>query len=240
MLKKVIVNEKGNKIYWSKGDVHTSNGIIKEKDVKKGGIVKTHKGKKYIVFDASFVDKLDKIKRGPAITHKKDVGVIVSNTGLGSGWKVVDAGAGSGYLAIILSRLIYPGKLVSYEINEDFLNIVKKNIKFLDIKNLKLRNMDIYKGIKEKNLDLITLDLLEPHKVVKHAKKSLKCGGFLVAYTTNISQLRDFVNELNKNKFYVEKVTEIMEREWHVEGLRIRPKSQMLGHTAFLTFARNV
>ena len=88
-------------------------------------------------------------------------------------------------------------------------------------------------------MDLITLDLLEPWKAIKHAEKSLKSGAFLVAYLPTITQVIAFIKNLNSN-FYLWKVSEILEREWSVENLRVRPKNKMLGHTAFLVFTRKI
>lgn len=235
MITKIIIDQKGNIHYYKKGDFHTQFGVLKEKDIKPG-IVKSNLEKEFLVFDANFIDNIHEIKRGPAITHKKDIGLIITETGIGVNSKVVDAGSGCGNLAAYLARI--GCKVTSYESNPEFFKIAKENIENLKLK-VKLKNNDIYNGIEEKNLDLITLDLLEPWKVTKHAEKSLKSGGFLVAYLPTITQVIEFVKSLNNN-FYLWKVSEIIEREWYVENLRVRPKNQMLGHTAFLVFIRKI
>ncbi|MBI2498732.1 methyltransferase [Candidatus Woesearchaeota archaeon] len=231
---KVIIDSKGNKHYWDGGDLHTSFGVIKEKYIR-NGVVKSHLGKEFIVFDGGFVDKINKIKRGPAIMLPKDIGLILSYTGINSKSKVVDAGSGCGVLAGFLGNI--SKKVTSYEKNKDFFNLAKKNLEFLGIK-VKLKNKDIYEGIDENDLDLITLDLNEPWKVLKHAKKSLKSGGFLVCYLPNINQVDLLVKEAMG--FYVEKVLENIEREWIVDDIRLRPKNLILGHTGFLVFLRNI
>lgn len=235
MITKIIIDQKGFVHYYKKGDFHTQFGVLKEEDIKPG-IVKSNLGKEFIVFDANFVDNLHEIKRGPAITHQKDIGSIITTTGVGFNSNVVDAGSGCGNLASYLARI--GCKVTSYEINKDFYNIAEENIKNLKLK-IKLKNKDIYNGIDEKNLDLITLDLLEPWRVVKHAEKSLKSGSFLAAYLPTITQVIEFTKSLGNN-FYLWKVSEIIEREWYVENLRVRPKNQILGHTAFLVFARKI
>jgi len=231
---KVIIDVKGDKYYWEKGDLHTSFGVVKEKDIK-NGIVKSHLNKEFIVFDGSFIDKLNKIKRGPAIMLPKDIGLILSYTGINSKSKIVDAGSGCGVLAGFLGNI--SDNVVSYERNEDFFNLAKKNLEFLDIK-VKLKNKDIYEGIDEKNLDLITLDLTEPWEALEHAKKSLKSGGFLVCYLPNINQVEELVKK--SNGFYVEKVLENIEREWIVDEKRLRPRNMILGHTGWLVFLRRI
>jgi len=231
---KIIIDEKGNRHLWEKGDLHISEGVVKSEDIK-NGVVKTHLGKKVIVFEAGFVDKLLKIKRGPAIMNKKDIGMIISNTCINEKSKIVDAGSGCGVLASVLGNI--SKNVVSYERNSEFFKIAEKNVKFLG-SNVKLKNKDVYKGISEKDLDLITLDLLEPWNVVESAKESLKSGGFLVCYVTNVNQMIKLVESLDG--FFVEKINENIEREWEVEGLKVRPKNKGLMHTGFLVFARRV
>ncbi|MEK6952145.1 MAG: rRNA adenine N-6-methyltransferase family protein [Nanoarchaeota archaeon] len=231
---KIIIDKKGNKYYWERGDLHTSFGVIKEKDIK-NGVVKSHLEKEFIVFDGGFTDKLNKIKRGPAIMLPKDIGLILSYTGINSKSKIVDAGSGCGVLSAFLGNI--SKNVVSYEKNKDFFNLAKKNLEFLDIK-VKLMNKDIYDGIDEKELDLITLDLNEPWKVLKYAKKSLKSGSFLVCYLPNITQVSRLVKEAKG--FYVDRVLENIERGWIVDYERLRPKNIILGHTGFLVFLRNI
>jgi len=231
---KVVIDNKGNRYLWEKGDLHISQGVVKEKDVKKG-VVKTHLGKKLIVFDASFTDKLAKIKRGPAIMLPKDIGQIIAYTGVNEKSKVVDAGSGCGVLASFLGRI--SKNVVSYERREEFCEIAKKNVKFLE-SNVEIKNKDIYDGISEKNLDLVTLDLLEPWNVVESARKSLKSGGFLVCFVTNVLQLVKLRESLEG--FYLDRVIENIEREWEVEGLKVRPKNTGIMHTGFLVFARRI
>jgi len=231
---KVIIDKKGNKYYWERGDLHTSLGVIKEEDMK-NGVVKSHLDKEFLVFDGSFIDKLNKIKRGPAIMLPKDIGLILAYTAINLKSKIVDAGSGCGVLAAFLGNI--SKNVTSYEKNKDFFDLAKKNLEFLDIK-VKLKNKDIYDGIDEKDLDLITLDLNEPWRVLKHAKKSLKSGGFLVCYLPNISQVDTLVKE--SKEFYVERVLENIEREWIVDYQRLRPKNIILGHTGFLVFLRNI
>ncbi len=210
-------------------------GVLKEENIKPG-IAKSDIGKEFIVFDANFIDNLEKIKRGPAVAHPKDIGLIITTTGIGVGSKVVDAGSGCGKLAAALSRV--GCKVTSYEINPEFYQIAKENIEKLKV-DVEIKNKDIYEGIEEDNLDLITLDLLEPWKATEHASKSLKSGAFLVAYLPTITQVMEFVKSL-QNNFCLWKISEVLEREWTIENLKVRPNSQMLGHTAFLVFARKI
>ena len=242
MTKKILISNQGRKflVRDTSKDMHTQFGYFKKEDLKsKNGRIKTNTGKEFSVFNAYFIDLYRKIKRGAQIIPLKDIGLIVSETGVNNKSKVVDAGAGSGALACFLANIAK--EVVTYEIREDFIEIVKNNIRFLNLKNVKIKNKNIYDGIDEKNVDLIVLDLPEPWKALESAESSLKAGGFLVSYSPTIPQVMDFVNEIRKNEnFAYLKTSEIIEREWEVEERKVRPRSQAIGHSGFISFVRRI
>ncbi|MAE42667.1 SAM-dependent methyltransferase [Candidatus Woesearchaeota archaeon] len=241
MAKKFLINTGGNKflIKDTAKDFHTKFGFFKKGDFKSKGKIKTNTGKEFSVFDAGFIDLHRKIKRDAQIIPLKDIGLIVSETGVNPKSKVVDAGSGSGALACFLANIVK--EVVTYEIREDFIKIVEYNIKFLGLKNVKIKNKNIYEGIDEKNVDLVALDLPEPWRALSSVKKALKVGGFLVSYSPSIPQVMDFVDKVRKNKnFAYIKTSEIIEREWEVEGRKVRPRSQAIGHSGFLSFVRRI
>lgn len=242
-MKKILMNDNGKKFYVKDNseDYHCQYGQFKKKDLsrKDGSKISTNKGKEFSIFTPSFIDLYRKIKRDAQIVPLKDIGLIIAQTGIGKDSKVLEAGAGSGAVGTFLSRLCK--EIVSYEIRDDFIKVVKSNIDFLGIKNMNVKKKDIYEGITEKNLDLVMLDLPEPWKVIEHAAKSLKVGGFLVSYSPTIPQVQDFVNTLrNSEKFVHIKTSEIIEREWEVEDRKVRPRSRGIGHSGFLSFCRRI
>jgi tRNA (adenine57-N1/adenine58-N1)-methyltransferase len=236
-VKKVLVRN-GKRYYWAQGDLHTLSGVVKEDDIKKGKEkVFSHHNKEFQIFDANFVDEIMRIKRGPATMTKKDIGYVIANSGIDKESIVVDAGSGCGVSAMFIGRVAK--KVVTYEINEEFYNTAKKNIEELEIKNVEIKKKSINDGIDENELDLVLLDLPEPWHVIKHAEKALKSGKFLVSYLPTSTQVEEMVNNAG-NGFIHEKTIELMEREWHVEGKKVRPKSRMIGHTGFLVFLRKI
>ncbi|MBI1972810.1 methyltransferase [Candidatus Woesearchaeota archaeon] len=234
-VKKVLYGNEERKYYWSEGDLHTEHGIMREKELKDGKI-KTHLGDELWCMPASFIDQIERIERGPAIMQKKDIGLILANIPIDANTKIVDAGTGCGLLAAFLARI--SKKVTSYDNNKKHLDIAKRNMQLLAVK-YKLKIKDIYKGIDEKNLDVITLDLPEPWRVLPHTEKSLKCGGSVVAFLPHISQVEQLVTEA-KEKFIIAKVCEVIEREWIINPPKLRPKHQGLMHTAFLVFLRKI
>lgn len=243
-IKKVVMTKQGKRFFVKDNsqDLHTQHGFVKAEDLKgaqEGQKLMTNTKKELFIFSPSFIDIFSKIKRNAQIIPLKDVGSIITETGLGSSSKVVDAGAGTGALACFLAHLVK--EVITYDIREDFLKTVKYNIDFLGLKNVKAKKKDIYEGVDEYDADVITLDLPEPWKVLSHAASSLKPGGFVVSYSPSIPQTADFVNAVKENDHFVHvKTIEIIEREWEVEGRKVRPKTTGIGHSGFLSFARRL
>jgi tRNA (adenine57-N1/adenine58-N1)-methyltransferase len=182
-----------------------------------------------------------KAGRGPQVVLPKDAAAIIGHTGCGKGWRVVDAGTGSGFLAMQLANV--GCDVTTYEKRKDFFINAKKNIAGSGLK-VKAVNRDIMKGIKERNADLVTLDLQNPEKAVPHAHKALKPGGWLAVYSLHTEQIIDVVKSVKRLGFSEPRTVEVLEREWQVEiyGKKsfTRPHTHMLSHTGFLTFARKV
>ncbi|MBU0628816.1 MAG: methyltransferase domain-containing protein [Nanoarchaeota archaeon] len=240
---KILTTKEGKSFYIKdiSKDYHCQFGFIKSNDLKKkdGSIIKTNTKKELKIFTADFIDSYKRIKRGAQIITRKDIGLIVAETGINKNSKVVDAGAGSGALACFLANLCK--EVTTYDIREDFIKIVEHNKEFLNLKNLKIKNKNIYKGIDEKQLDLITLDLPEPWLAIPNAKKSLKIGGFLISYSPTIPQVMDFVNTISKDKDFMHvKTVELIQREWEIEERKVRPITTQTVHTGFLSFIRRV
>ncbi len=222
-------------------DYQTKYGIIPKTELKKtsGSSVKSKTGKEYQIIESQYIDEYKRLRKLPQTIPLKDLGFIAAEVGLDKNSVVVDAGLGSGASAIYFANQCK--KLTSYEIRDDHIKVAKENIHKIGVKNITVKKKDITKGIDEKNVDLVMLDLPEPWEVIEHAAKSLRVGGFLVNYSPSIIQTSDFVKVLAKeNKFLCLKTVEILERKWEVDGRKVRPKSIEVGHSGFITFARKI
>jgi tRNA (adenine57-N1/adenine58-N1)-methyltransferase len=221
-------------------DFHMKYGIIRKDDLKKksGSLIMQNKNE-FIIFDADFLDDYKRIRRLAQIITLKDIGAIIVNTGITRDSKVLDCGAGSGAIACYVAKIAK--KVVSYDIDERSLEVARENIKNLGIKNAVVKKGDVYdsKQISEKGFDVFILDVPEAWKAISTLKKSLRIGGFVAVYLPNISQMQEYIKSLTDD-FIVEKVIEIIEREWAVDAKRSRPATKDFSHTAFLAFARRI
>lgn len=218
-------------------DFHTFSGTLSGNDLRSAqSVITSSTGRKFIRFPASFTDLWEELEKGPQKVVQKDIGLIIAKTGVNKNSAVVDGGGGMGALAFALANICK--NVTVYEHHRDHLMLLEKNKKLLGMKNVVLRCQDVYQGIAERNLDLITLDLPEPWKAITPAEKSLKAGGHLVAYLPNLTQVQQLISSLAGSEFIVVETVELLERKWKIEGKILRPEFQMLGHTGFLTFCR--
>src|SRR3989344_8963983 len=160
MVKLILLSKEGKKFFVKDiaVDYHCQFGFVTAADLKKakpGTAVKTNKGENLVVLKPTFIDLYQKIKRGPQIIAPKDIGSIIAETGINKTSTAVDAGGGSGALCFFLANICK--KVTTYELREDFTKLLKANKAFLNSKNLTIKNKNIYDGIDEKNLNLITL-----------------------------------------------------------------------------------
>lgn len=236
---KILLDQQTGKKYLVKDssqDFHTSSGSINKKDLAKEGLIKSSTGKSFIVLTAGFPDLLEQLHRGPQVMLVKDIGLIMAKTGINKDSVVVDAGGGSGALCLSLANICK--NVTVYENNPEHHRILMKNIVLCGCKNISVKQEDIYKGITEKEVDLITLDLPEPWKVTIPAEKALKTGGFVVVYNPQINQIKQFIDSVKGTRIKVLETVEILERHWKIEEKIMRPEHEMLGHTGFLCWGR--
>lgn len=227
-----------------KGKLQTKDGVFDLNEVLKkriGDKIHTHLKKEFFIVKPNLIDIFEKkAERGPQIIMPKDAALILAYTGIPQGCFIVDIGTGSGFLAIFLASYIKPGKVVSYEKSEKMVRVAKENIKLFGLSNfIKIKNKDATKGISEKNVDLVTVDIKNPEKVVKHAHKALKAGGWLVVYSPTMEEVIKVNKKIRELNFSFITTVENIVREWQTERTT-RPKTMGIMHTGFITFARKI
>ena len=83
--------------------------------------------------------------------------------------------------------------------------------------------------------------MLAPWECLEAAADALRPGGIVCAYVATTTQLSRFVETVRLHGGFTEpQAWESLVRDWHVEGLAVRPGHKMIGHTAFLVTARRM
>src|SRR3989344_1602191 len=198
---------------------HSNFGIIDLTKIKEyGQKVKSSTGHDFVVLKPTIIDMLKKCKRMPQVITPKDAGQIVAVTGLRSGWRCADAGAGSGFLSIFIGNIVAPeGRVYSYEKDKKFADNARKNVAMCGLDSvIDVKNKSADK-LSEKDLDMVTLDMQNADKVVKKAGSALKTGGWLCVYSPHIEQQKRTAEEMKKQGFGYVRTAETIQRDWHMD-----------------------
>jgi len=246
-----LTDEKG-KLYsfflQSGNQWHSHKGWINHDEIigkNEGIIIKTNSGTSYQAFRPLLNDYVLSMERGATIVYPKDSAVIVGFADIFPGAHVLEAGAGSGALSITLLRAIgSSGELTSYEERDDFLSIARNNVRnyFGDIpSNWTLHSGRVEEGKFNGEFDRVVLDMLAPWDVLESAKRALKAGGVLCCYVATTTQLSRTAEAIKESGAFSEPESfETMLRNWHHEGLAVRPQHSMNAHTGFLILTRRL
>jgi tRNA (adenine57-N1/adenine58-N1)-methyltransferase len=183
--------------------------------------------------------------RGAAVVYPKDAARILVEADIFPGARVVEAGAGSGALTCYLLRAVGEhGRVTSFERREDFAAVARRNVENFFTEPHPawgLRTGDLATELGEEPVDRAVLDMLAPWECVDPLAAVLEPGGVLAAYVATTTQLSRLVETLRSHGGFTEpEATEALVRAWHVEGLAVRPRHDMVGHTGFLVICRRL
>jgi tRNA (adenine57-N1/adenine58-N1)-methyltransferase catalytic subunit len=230
------------------GQFHTTKGSVNHNDLisqPEGVVVSSTGGATFLAMRPLLHEFTVSMPRGAAVIYPKDAAQILMNADIFPGARVLEAGAGSGALTCSLLRAIGPGgRLTSYERRADFADLARRNVEgFFGVSppNWELRVSDLVGSLDGEPLDRVVLDMLAPWECVASLAEVLVPGGVLCAYVTTTTQLAQTVETLRVHAGFTEpEATESLVRAWHVEGLAVRPRHNMVGHTGFVIIARRM
>ncbi|MGZ4904384.1 MAG: tRNA (adenine-N1)-methyltransferase [Halobacteriota archaeon] len=220
----------------SEGELHTDDGVVDLdtlKTLEYGSIVSTHLGAAFRVMKPRAPDYFRHLKRSGAPMMPKDIGALIAHTGLTSDDVVLDAGTGSGITAIFLGSIAR--EVVTYEINREFAERAKENVKQTGLTNVQVIEGDVLEMTSKKAFDVITLDLYEIGKVINVVREFLVPGGFIATFSPFYEQAFEARRSLDG----LSQITtfEASEREIQFGKRGTRPVTRV-GHTGFITVAR--
>ncbi|MDR0960254.1 MAG: tRNA (adenine-N1)-methyltransferase [Propionibacteriaceae bacterium] len=227
---------------------HSTKGIIDHDSLiggPEGVIAKTTGGYPFTVMRPLLEEFTVSMPRGATVIYPKDASYILMFTDIFPGARVLEAGAGSGALSLSILRAIgAEGKLYSYERREDFAEIARKNIEHFyggPHPAWELRVGDLVESIGEEIVDRAILDMLAPWECIEAVHDHLAPGGYLCCYVATTTQMGRTMDTIRAHGGWTEpRAIEINIREWHAEGLSIRPGHGARGHTGFIIHTRRL
>lgn len=229
---------------------HTHKGSLAHDDIigrDDGSVITTDKDVDYVALRPRLADFVLGMPRGAAIIYPKDAAEIIHRADIAPGQTVVEAGVGSGALTLWLLRTLAPdGHLVSVERRPEFADVASANVHTYYGDNtpaawsLRVGEfVDVASEMEPQSVDRVVLDMLAPWECVDASIRLLKPGGILIGYVATVTQLSRLVEAIrDTGRFTKAESTETVVRTWHVDGLAVRPDHRMIGHTAFLVWAR--
>lgn len=211
-------------------------------DLPYGTTVHSHLGHALLLLEPSLDDRMTRIKRNTQIIYPKDAAIIVQRLSLRAGSRVIEAGTGSGGLAIALAWAVAPsGRVFSYEIREEHLRVARRNLNQMGLlQYVELHHASILDGFAQTGVDALVLDVRTPWLFVEKAHDALRPGSFFAALVPTTNQVSQLLAELEKGGFADIVVEEILVRKYKPVPDRLRPDETMVGHTGFLISARPV
>jgi tRNA (adenine57-N1/adenine58-N1)-methyltransferase len=220
--------------------LHTDLGLVDLKCVEGlewGSIIASHLGKPFTVLRPRAPDLFRHLSRTGAPMMPKDIGAIIAYTGLCPDDTVLDAGTGSGVLAIYLGFIAR--KVISYEVNEHFVSVARKNVAQAGLSNVEVRHGDILEelGRVDGPFDVVTLDMQGAPSAVEGAYSLLVPGGFLASYSPFFEQAMETRKAVERANFASYTTLMFNEQELEVGKRGTRPSTRV-GHTGFITIAR--
>jgi len=221
-------------------EVHTDLGVIDvPESVEAGDTVETHLGEPFTVRELRGPDLFNHLDRTGAPMMPKDIGLVVGHTGASRGDRVLDAGTGTGVLAAYLGRL--GADVVTYERDSEFAEVARGNMELAEVADaVDVRTGDVTDHLDDlAEFDLLTLDTENAPTVVERADDLLVSGGYAAVYSPFVEDARE-VNLVAEDAGLANVETvETIQREMDLDERGSRPSTAGVGHTGYLTFARN-
>lgn len=231
---------------------HTHRGWIEHDHMigmAEGSVVESTSAIRYLVLRPQLRDLVLSMPRGATVIYPKDSAQIVGLLDLTPGDCVLEAGAGSGAMTMSLLRAVgATGEVHSFERRADFADVARRNVEaFLGpCPGWVLRTGDLNEeyaaaAYPPGMFDAAILDMLAPWECLATAHHALRAGGVLAIYVATATQMSRTVESLRASGMWREpEAFELMLRNWHLEGLAVRPMHRMNGHTGFLVATRRM
>ncbi|WP_256392609.1 tRNA (adenine-N1)-methyltransferase [Natronoarchaeum rubrum] len=225
-------------------DFGTDLGVLDvPEDVQPGDTITTHLDEPFEVRRLRSPDLFHHMERTGAPMMPRDIGLVVGHVGVQSGDRVLDAGTGTGVLSAYLGRM--GAEVTTFEQKAEFAEVARENMALAGVADrVDVNSGDVVEAIDERDdfgeFDLLTLDTQDAPDVVERAPDLLADGGFVAVYSPFVENTREVVEAARDTGLSNVESQETIQREMDFDDRGSRPSTRGVGHTGYLTFARNV
>ena len=223
--------------------LHTHRGVVGHDDLigaPWGAQLSTHLGHPLLLLRPSTDDLVRGLKRNTQIVYPKDAGYILMKMRIAPGFRVVEAGTGSGGLTLVLAQAVSPtGRVYSYEARPEMQELARSNLEQLGLSQfVEFKLRQIAEGFDECDADGLFLDVPAPWDYLEQAHAALGGGGFFGSILPTTNQVSHLIDALERSNFGLVEVEELLLRPYKAVPARLRPMDRMVAHTGYLIFAR--
>jgi len=218
---------------WDGRDVHTKDGILPAAEVEKGGIIRSPKGREYLVMRPSLRDRIQNMRKGARPIYEYDAGLITALMGIDKNDRVIEAGTGSGCMTLMLAN--QAKSVETFEKEERFYTIAKENVEKAGLKNVEMHNKDLLDA-ELGEYDAVFLDMKNPLAGIEKVYPHLVSGRFIVIFSPIIDDLKPIAQKLEELGFIETRIIQLDLKELEVKKY-MRVKG-LFGFPGFVVVAR--
>lgn len=220
--------------------LETDLGVLElPEDAQPGDTVETHLGEQFQVRRLRGPDLFNHLPRTGAPMMPRDIGIVIGHTGIAAGDRVLDAGTGTGVLAAYLGRI--NADVLTYEWDPEFAEVARENMRMAGVAaSVEVRAGDVTDDLDElSGFDHLTLDTRGAPAIVERSPDLLVPGGFVAVYSPFVEPTREVVKAARTAGLDDIETLETIQRRMDFDERGSRPSTAGVGHTGYLTFARN-
>ena len=212
-----------------------TDSVYQYKVASGDGIGKVYQGREIsFVMDAAGADWLERNNRN----EEENTTLAINNLPITSKSVVADIGAGSGYYAFRIAQKLTPGKVYAVEIQDEFIDLLKKNQLQKGIKNVEVvKGTEQNPNLKANSIDLAIMvdvyhELAYPKEMLSALMTALKPDGKILLLEYRAEDLDVAIKELHKMS--VKQVNKEME----ANGFKLYKREDFLPMQHFLIYEK--
>lgn len=215
--------------------VNQTDSVYQYKTASRDGIGKIYKGREIsFVMDAAGADWLERNNRN----EEENTRLAISKLPITSKSVVADIGAGSGYYTFRIAQKLIEGKVYAVEIQDEFIDLLKKNKLQKGIKNVEIvKGTEQNPNLPANSIDLAIMvdvyhELAYPQEMLSALMTSLKPDGKILLLEYRAEDPDVAIKELHK--ISVKQV----DKEMEANGFKLYKREDFLPMQHFLVYEK--